>query len=35
MCAVSTCCAVGAALGPEGAEKEEKLEADGEAGVGV
>ena len=35
MCAVSTCCAVGAAFGPEGADKEEKLEAEGEEGVGV
>ena len=35
MCAVSTCCAVGAAFGPEGADKEEKLEAEGEEGVVV
>lgn len=34
MCAVKTCCTVGAALGPEGAEKEEKLEAEGDDGVG-
>lgn len=36
MCAVRICCAVGPAPGPEGAapESDEKLEAEGEAGVG-
>lgn len=33
--AVRTCCAVGAVLGPDGAEKEEKLDAEGEEGVGL
>ena len=33
--AVRTCCTVGAALGPDGAEIEEKLDAEGEEGVGL
>ena len=35
MWAVRTCWAVGAELGPEGAEKDEKLDAEGEEGVGL
>ncbi len=35
ICAVSTCCSVGPALCPAGADREEKLDAEGEDGVGV
>ena len=35
MCAVSTCCSVGPAFGPAGADREEKLDAEGEDGIGV
>ena len=35
MCAVSTCCAVGEVFALDGAAREEKLEVDGEEGVGV